>query len=55
MTRLTHDSLDDPAQTVDAALDDFERAQKIKDRKQAQRDRIETAQNEEDLYDDDND
>jgi hypothetical protein len=53
MSRLEHDDFDSPDEAVDAALTDFDWFQKLKDKAQARRDRIENAQNEEDLYDDD--
>jgi hypothetical protein len=51
MTRLTHDDLDCPADTVDAALDSFDRFERIKDKKQARRHKIALAQNVEELPD----
>jgi hypothetical protein len=50
VTKLEHEDFDTPSDSVDAMLRQDEHAQRRKDKKQARRDRIANAQNEEDLY-----
>jgi hypothetical protein len=53
MTKLTGDHLDDPADSVDAALTNFDKYQNLKDEQQRRRDRLETATDADDFEDGD--